>query len=65
MMRLPDIKRCVYLTLPLALSPVNQIVIPFCCRKSTLSLMLTDPGESVSDRGLIGMDLTWANQGEM
>jgi hypothetical protein len=40
-------------TLPLALSPVNQIVIPFCCRRSTLSLMSTDPSKSVSDRALI------------
>ena len=39
-------------TLPLALSPVNQIVIPFCCRRSTLSLMSTDPSKSVSDRAL-------------
>lgn len=40
-------------TLPLALSPVNQIVTPFCCRRSTLSLMSTDPSKSVSDRALI------------
>ena len=47
-------KRYAYPTLPLALSPVNQIVIPFCCRRSTLSLMSTDPKESVSDRASIG-----------
>jgi hypothetical protein len=48
--RSPDIEGRDYPTLPLALSPVNQIVIPFCCRKFTLSSLLTDPGESISDR---------------
>jgi hypothetical protein len=48
-----DIKPYACPTLPLALSPVNQIVIPFCCRRSTLSSKLTDPGEIVSDRELL------------
>ncbi len=47
-----NIKCYAYPTFPLALSPVNQIVTPLCCRRSTLSSMLTDPGEIVSDRAL-------------
>ena len=63
--RPPDIKCRAYPTLPLALSPVNQIVIPFCCRRFTLSSLLTDPGKSISDRALVGMGWTGSNQDGM